>query len=136
MLAAMSLQWTVARAVAVGFVKDHLPFVRTAKGGWARRGSDFPAFWEAVIGTLLIGSAVFLHATNYELVREIDLFALVLVVQALPFLASVALATLERSRANDFATWRTMETKLAELLQRRPVVAKVSVADKQLESVQ
>jgi cellulose synthase/poly-beta-1,6-N-acetylglucosamine synthase-like glycosyltransferase/exo-beta-1,3-glucanase (GH17 family) len=135
-LAAMSLQWTVARAVAVGFVKDHLPFVRTAKGGWARRGADFPAFWEAVIGTLLIGSAIFLHATNYERVREIDLFALVLVVQALPFLASVALAALESSRANDFATWRNLETKVVNLLpqmQRDRHVAKASVADNQLE---
>ena len=31
--AAMSVQWTVARAVGIGLVKDHLPFVRTAKGG-------------------------------------------------------------------------------------------------------
>ena len=31
--AAMSVQWTVARAVGFGLVKDTLPFVRTAKGG-------------------------------------------------------------------------------------------------------
>ena len=31
--AAMSVQWTVARAVGFGLIKDHLPFVRTAKGG-------------------------------------------------------------------------------------------------------
>ncbi len=138
-VAAMSVQWTVARAVGIGFVKDHLPFVRTAKGGWADKGSDFPAFWEAVIGSLLIGSALFLHATNWERVREIDLFALVLVVQALPFLASVALATLETTRANNFQTWRAFEAKLSGLLPalpRRPAVAKVTVVEKQIESVQ
>ena len=100
----MSVQWTVARAVGFGLIKDGLPFVRTAKGGFLRRnGGDFPAFWEAVIGALLVASAIFLHATNWERVREIDLFALVLVVQSLPFLASVALAALEGTRVNDFA---------------------------------
>ena len=47
--AAMSVQWTVARAVGFGLIKDHLPFVRTAKGGM-RRSTDFHAFWEAVLG--------------------------------------------------------------------------------------
>jgi cellulose synthase/poly-beta-1,6-N-acetylglucosamine synthase-like glycosyltransferase len=135
-LAAMSVQWTVARAVSVGFVKTHLPFMRTAKGGWARRKTDFPAFWEAVIGALLVASAIFLHATNWERVREIDLFALVLVVQALPFLAAVALAALEGSRVNDFATWRALETRFAELLPRRAVLAKAPVVDKQIETAQ
>ena len=50
--AAMSVQWTVARAVGFGVVKDHLPFVRTAKGG-LRRSTDFPAFWEAMLAALL-----------------------------------------------------------------------------------
>ena len=39
--AAMSVQWTVARAVGFGLIKDHLPFVRTAKGG-LRRSTRFP----------------------------------------------------------------------------------------------
>ena len=52
-----------------------------------------------------------LHATNWERVREIDLFALVLVVQSLPFLAAVALAALEGSRVNDFAFWRGLEAQ-------------------------
>ena len=51
--AAMSLQWTVARAVGTGIVTEHAPFLRTAKGGMARKGPDFPAFWEAVIAGLL-----------------------------------------------------------------------------------
>ena len=139
--AAMGLQWTVARAVGFGLIKNGLPFVRTAKGGSGRRrGADFPAFWEAVIGALLVGSAVFLHTTNWELVREIDLFALALVVQSLPFLASVALAVLEGSRVNDFAFWRRLETRLGELVTRRPAVAKAPapapVADKQVEPAQ
>jgi len=116
-LAAMSVQWTVARAIGTGLVKNHLPFVRTAKGGWTQ--SDFPAFWEAVIGALLVASAAYLHATNWESVREINLFALVLLVQALPFLAAAAFAVLEGSRLNDFATWRAVEARLVELLPRR-----------------
>ena len=73
--AAMSVQWTVARAVGFGLVKDRLPFVRTAKGGTARQATDFPAFWEAVIAGLLVASAIYLFATNWERVSEINLFA-------------------------------------------------------------
>src|SRR5262249_33130160 len=58
MLAAMSMQWTVARAVAYGLVTEHLPFVRTAKGGSTggsarKKRVHFPAFYEAVMGGLL-----------------------------------------------------------------------------------
>ena len=143
--AAMSVQWTVARAVGFGLVKDHLPFVRTAKGGPGRRSASFPAFWEAVIGTLLIASAVTLHVTNFERVREIDLFALVLIVQALPFLASLVLAALEGTRANDFATWHALEGRLAGVLSRRPAAVSATVTaiteapvapDKRVEPVQ
>jgi exo-beta-1,3-glucanase (GH17 family)/cellulose synthase/poly-beta-1,6-N-acetylglucosamine synthase-like glycosyltransferase len=139
--AAMGLQWTVARAVGFGLIKDGLPFVRTAKGGVGRRSANFPAFWEAVLGALLLGSAIFLHATNWELVREIDLFALALAIQSLPFLASVALATLEGSRINDFAFWHGLEARLGQALSRRPAAAKVPApavvpADKQIEPAQ
>jgi exo-beta-1,3-glucanase (GH17 family)/cellulose synthase/poly-beta-1,6-N-acetylglucosamine synthase-like glycosyltransferase len=126
--AAMSVQWTVARAVGFGLVKERLPFVRTAKGGNARKGQDFPAFWEAVLAGLLIASAIFVSATNWERVREINLFALVLVVQALPFLSAVALAALEDSRANDFATWRALEGRLARLLPQRTPTAEPTPA--------
>ncbi len=50
--AAMSVQWTVARAVGHGLIKDHLPFTRTSKGGM-RRVSDFRALWEAVLASLV-----------------------------------------------------------------------------------
>jgi len=121
--AAMSMQWTVARAVGFGLVRERLPFVRTAKGGFRREGEHFPAFWEAVLSALLIASAVFLYATNWERVREIDLFALVLMVQSLPFLASVALAALDGSRANDFAFWRGLEARLLTRVPRRSTAA-------------
>ncbi|MCX7314980.1 MAG: glycosyltransferase [Alphaproteobacteria bacterium] len=138
--AAMGLQWTVARAVGFGLIKDGLPFVRTAKGGTARRSMDFPAFWEAVIGGLLVASATFLHATNWELVREIDLFALALAVQSLPFLAAVALAVLESSQVNEFAFWNGLEARVGRMLTRRPAVPQVSVptpvAEKQIEPAQ
>jgi len=66
MAAAMAMQWTVARAVANGVIKDHLTFVRTAKGGTARRRVAFPAFEEAVLGGLLALGAVIVFATNWE----------------------------------------------------------------------
>src|SRR5207247_9343581 len=46
-VAAMSVQWTVARAVGCGVWKETLPFMRTAKGGAACNGADCPAYCEA-----------------------------------------------------------------------------------------
>jgi cellulose synthase/poly-beta-1,6-N-acetylglucosamine synthase-like glycosyltransferase/exo-beta-1,3-glucanase (GH17 family) len=124
-VAAMSVQWTVARAVAVGMVRDHLPFVRTAKGGaCGRRRTDFHAFWESILAGLLIVCAIVLVETNYKQVHEINIFAVVLVIQSLPFVAAVAIALLERSRLNDFATWTAINAALAGLVSRRPRIAK------------
>src|SRR6185369_810863 len=136
--AAMSVQWTVARAVGFGVVKDHLPFVRTDKGGM-RRSSDFHAMWELVLAALLNIGAILLIATNIKEIREINIFAVVLVVQSLPFVAAVIVALFERSRLNDFATWRAIESRFAELLPRRTQVAEVrqvAPAPKQGELVQ
>jgi len=116
--AAMSVQWTVARAVGLSIINDHLPFVRTSKGG-LRRTADFHAFWEAVLAFLLLAGAVVLVATNVKQIREINIFAVVLVVQSLPFLAAVGLAAIERTRFNDFAYWRSLEAQLGELVARR-----------------
>ena len=110
--AAMSLQWTVARSVGLGFIHERMPFLRTAKGGVSRKGPDFPAFWEAVIGALLLIGAAMLVITNYKQVHEINIFAGVLLVQSLPFLAAVILATVEGTRFNSFAYWRGVETKI------------------------
>ncbi|MBV9348320.1 MAG: glycosyltransferase [Pseudolabrys sp.] len=126
--AAMSVQWTVARAVGHGLVKDHLAFVRTSKGGM-RRVSDFKALWEAVIAGLLILGAIVLVQTNVKEIREINIFALVLLVQSVPFLAAVALAVVERTRLNEFGYWRELEGRAAAYLPiLRPQVANVANA--------
>jgi cellulose synthase/poly-beta-1,6-N-acetylglucosamine synthase-like glycosyltransferase len=95
-LAAMSLQLTVARAVFAGLVKDRLPFMRTDKGGNAKRGPENPAKWETVIGVLLFASAVVLELTNEEQVTELTLFAITLAIQSLPYLAATAMMLIER----------------------------------------
>jgi len=115
--AAMSMQWTVAFAVGAGVFKERLPFLRTAKGGATRKG-DFPAFWEGVIAALLLIGALTLVVSNYKQVREINIFAAVLVVQSLPFLAAVAMAAIEGTRLNSFAYWRALEARGLELLPR------------------
>jgi cellulose synthase/poly-beta-1,6-N-acetylglucosamine synthase-like glycosyltransferase/exo-beta-1,3-glucanase (GH17 family) len=146
MVAAMSMQWTVARAVAMGLVTEHLPFVRTAKGGSSggsarKKRLVFPAFYEAVMGGLLIVGAGIVFATNYESVREIYLFGDVLVVQSLPFLAAAALALVEETRLNSFAFWKDAQIRLVApvtaLLPRRAVVAvppPAPAAENQVES--
>jgi len=115
-IAAMSVQWTVARAVGCGVWKETMPFTRTAKGGATCKGAEFPAFWEAVLGILLLIGALVVLATNYKQIRELHVFAAVLVVQSLPFLAAVAIAILEDSRFNEFAYWRNVEAKVAAQL--------------------
>ncbi len=55
MVTAMSVQWTVSRAVANGLITEHLPFARTSKGGLSRMSIEFQAFWEAVIGVAAAG---------------------------------------------------------------------------------
>ena len=138
-VAAMSVQWTVARAVGYGVWKESLPFMRTAKGGATSKGPDFPAFWEAVLAALLLTGAVIVVATNYKQIHEINIFALVLIVQSLPFLAAVAIAALEGSRFNSFAYWRSIEAKIATALPGADAAAKAPVqlpADKQVETAQ
>ncbi|MGE0678377.1 glycosyltransferase [Pseudolabrys sp.] len=122
LIAAMSMQWTIARAVGQGLIRDHLPFVRTAKGGaggtLAALG-DFKAFWEAVIATLLIAGAIVLVTNNPKQVREINFFAVVLLVQSLPFIAATLIALIERTPLNDFGTWRALEGRFSEAFSRR-----------------
>jgi exo-beta-1,3-glucanase (GH17 family)/cellulose synthase/poly-beta-1,6-N-acetylglucosamine synthase-like glycosyltransferase len=122
MIAAMSVQWTVSRAVANGLITEHLPFARTSKGGLSRMSIEFQAFWEAVIGVLLlIGAAVLVVTNSQKEVREIYIFAGVLVLQSLPFLSAVAIAILESSRINSFEFWRNTGIRSAELIGLRPV---------------
>jgi exo-beta-1,3-glucanase (GH17 family)/cellulose synthase/poly-beta-1,6-N-acetylglucosamine synthase-like glycosyltransferase len=122
MIAAMSVQWTVSRAVANGLITEHLAFARTSKGGLSRMSIEFQAFWEAVIGVLLLLGAAVLVATNsFKEVREIYIFAAVLVLESLPFLSAVAIAILENSRLNSFEFWRNTGIRTAELIGLRPV---------------
>ena len=122
MITAMSVQWTVCRAVANGLITDHIAFARTSKGGLSRVSIEFQAFWEAVIGVLLLVGAIVLVVTNgYKQVREIYIFAAVLVLESLPFLSAVAIAILENSRINEFAFWRNSAIRTAELIGLRPV---------------
>jgi cellulose synthase/poly-beta-1,6-N-acetylglucosamine synthase-like glycosyltransferase/exo-beta-1,3-glucanase (GH17 family) len=115
---AMSVQWTVARAVGFGLCKESLPFMRTAKGGSTRKGPDFAAFWEGVMAALLLIGAALVVITNYKEIRELNIFAAVLALQSLPFLAAVLVALLEGSRFNEFAYWRHVEAKVVETLPR------------------
>jgi exo-beta-1,3-glucanase (GH17 family)/cellulose synthase/poly-beta-1,6-N-acetylglucosamine synthase-like glycosyltransferase len=115
-VSAMALQLTVGRAVTEGLFKDGAPFMRTAKGCAGRLTESFPAFWEAILGFLLVLGAWVLHVTNEQQVTEISIFSWVMLVQSLPFLAAVAMTLLERSPLNEFATWR----KVAALAAYRP----------------
>jgi exo-beta-1,3-glucanase (GH17 family)/cellulose synthase/poly-beta-1,6-N-acetylglucosamine synthase-like glycosyltransferase len=122
MVAAMSVQWTVSRAVANGLITDHMAFARTSKGGFSLVSIEFQAFWEAVIGVLLLaGAAVLVITNNDKQVREIYVFAAVLVLESLPFLSAVAIAILENSRVNAFSFWRNTGVRTAELIGLRPV---------------
>ena len=123
MVAAMSVQWTVSRAVANGLITEHLPFARTSKGGLSRMSIEFQAFWEAVIGVLLLVGAAVLIVTNSKQIRELYIFAAVLVLESLPFLSAVAIAVLESSRANSFTFWHNAGIRTAELIGLRPVAA-------------
>ncbi len=137
--AAMSVQWTVARAVGCGLWKESMPFMRTAKGGATRRGPDFAAFWEGVLAALLWIGAALVVMMNYKQIRELNIFALVLIVQSLPFIAAVAMALIEGSRFNQFAYWRSVEAKVAETLPRPAAVAETPVqlpTDNRIETAQ
>ncbi len=132
MVAAMSVQWTVSRAVANGLITEHLPFARTSKGGLSRMSIEFQAFWEAVIGVLLlIGAAVLVVTNSQKEVREIYIFAAVLVLESLPFLSAVAIAILESSRINSFTFWRNTGVRSAELIGLRPVTMPTVVGSSQ-----
>jgi cellulose synthase/poly-beta-1,6-N-acetylglucosamine synthase-like glycosyltransferase len=133
-VAAMSVQWTVARAVGYGLWKESLPFMRTAKGGATSKGPNFPAFWEAVLAALLLIGAVIVVVTNYKQIHEINIFAVVLVVQSLPFLAAVAIAALEASRFNSFAYWQGIRARIT--LPGRATVAEVPADQKSVVSNQ
>ncbi|HYD30503.1 MAG TPA: glycosyltransferase [Azospirillaceae bacterium] len=97
-VAGVSLQWTVAKAVFTGLVLASLPFNVTAKGGKATTGfGQFVRGFgpEFLLGGLLSAASAFTALTNKERVFELDAFALVLAIQAIPFLAAAGLGTVE-----------------------------------------
>ena len=115
--AAMSVQWTVARAVGFGVIKDHLPFVRTAKGG-LRRTDRLPRLLGSRAGRPADprrdragDDQLQANARDQYLRRR-------LVVQSLPFIAAVALAVFERTPLNEFASWRALDARVGRT--RRP----------------
>jgi hypothetical protein len=70
---------------------------------------------------LLVGAAVLVVSNSFKEVREIYIYAGVLVLQSLPFLAAVAIAILENSRINSFQFWHNTGVRTAELIGLRPV---------------
>jgi hypothetical protein len=100
-LSAMSLQLTVARAVLTGLVSDAIPFMRTDKGGNAKKRTQNPVAWEAALGALLALSALVLVLINDKQVTELTIFAATLAVQSVPFLAAAMMLGIERTRKSD-----------------------------------
>ena len=96
MVMSMSVQWTVASAaIEAALPAQKSYFHRTRKGNGPAIRVPF-ATPEAILGLLLLAGSITIYATNVYRYIESDLFATVLAIQSLPFLAAVALAWLER----------------------------------------
>jgi len=75
---------------------------------------------------------------NDTQVYEINIFALVLVVQSLPFLAAGAMAALECSRFNEFGYWRGVKATVATTLVPQAPVSEAPVqlpGEKRVETI-
>jgi hypothetical protein len=97
MIVFMSVQWTVASAAfKAAFPASESYFHRTRKGGGTIVTTRIFAMPEMWLSSLLLVSATAVYAANIYRHIEADLFATILVVQSLPFLAAVALVWLER----------------------------------------
>jgi len=95
-LAAMSLQFTVSKAVVEGMIRDGLAFKRTEKGGLVKKKkADRPAQTETIMGILLLSGAVWLWMANKFDVYEQNLFALTVLIQSIPFLCTTAMSLIE-----------------------------------------
>ena len=101
MFVSMSMQWTVARAAFMAALPAAgVYFHRTPKGGNSRHTSArFPATAEGLLGSLLIAGAMVVSTTNVHRVLEADLFAVVLLLQSIPFWSAVGVAVFERIAA-------------------------------------
>jgi cellulose synthase/poly-beta-1,6-N-acetylglucosamine synthase-like glycosyltransferase/exo-beta-1,3-glucanase (GH17 family) len=108
-LAAMSLQFTVARAVVEGMIRDGLAFKRTEKGGLAKKKkADRPAQTETAMGLLLLSGAIWLWMKNQFDVYEQNLFALTVLIQSIPFLCTTFMSLLE-----EVQNWRAAHAEPA-----------------------
>ena len=94
-LAASSLQWTVAVAVARGFVKENLPFLRTEKGGIGGMTRKNPVIAESILGLLLLAGSALLYMHNTGGVSAMTVFSITLLTQSIPFVAAVIMFALE-----------------------------------------
>jgi len=80
-----------------GLIRDNLPFKRTDKGGDAKKKSaENPVRWETLLGLALLGAAVLLYATNEMRILELNVFALTLAIQSLPYLAATLMGAIEK----------------------------------------
>jgi len=98
-LAAMSLQYTVSKAVVEGMITEGLAFKRTEKGGLVKKKkADRPAQTETVMGLLLLSGSVWLWLANQFDVYEQNLFALTVFIQSVPFLCTTAMGLIEEAQ--------------------------------------
>ena len=98
-LAAMSLQYTVSRAVVEGMIRDGLAFKRTEKGGLAKKKkADRPAQTETIMGLLLLSGAIWLWVANHFSVYEQTLFGFTVLVQSIPFLCTTFMSLVEEAQ--------------------------------------
>jgi hypothetical protein len=71
----------------------------------------------------LLAGAATVVINNVKQIREINIFAAVLVVQSLPFLAATLIALVEGTRFNTLPYWRGVQSKAAVLLPQPKVIA-------------
>ena len=122
----------VARRCQIGSITERLAFARTSKGGLSRMSIEFQAFWKPSSASSCWWVPWCWVVTNsFKEIREIYIFAFVLVLESLPFLSAVALAILETSRINSFAFWRQTGIRTAELIGLRPVAIPTVVGSSQ-----
>ena len=133
MIAAMSVQWTVSRAVANGLITEHLPFARTSKGGLSLMSIEFQAFWEAVIGVLLLVGAA--RAGRHQQLqgspRDLHLRRACWCWKACRSSRRSRSPSWRSSRINAFAFWRNSAVRTAELIGLRPVAMPTVVGTSQ-----
>ena len=142
MVAAMAMQWTVARAVAHGLVKDHFAFVRTAKGGGRPRRTR----WLPISGVLrgLIGGLLLFGALSYS--RPITSACARSCLRQFSWCRAFRSSPPQPRRvrelpANDFAPWRSLEARLLEVLPReflprRDEIETAAAAPEKIEAAQ